>query len=246
MLHIDETKLKMLLLSKKNRIETPKYNGVGEIISSISIIITLCLSNYAQITIIKPLYFKIIAWLIAITILIYGIIALIKSLLNFYTIDNLYSEIADLDPDTEHPFDIVLIKNNQKSGKYLLFKSKRWSCWLFPNYHCSSNSFNQTEEIIYIKNCLKRDLNISENVNINYIGNDISNKYSVSDKINKKYNFHYFTIQFINFQFDTKHMFKFNGKRYCWMTLDKMYSSKNIVKKNKDVLDYVRQKCDIS
>lgn len=246
MLHIDEDKLKVLLLNKKNRIEIPKYSGIGEIISSISIIITLCLSDYSQISIIKPLYFKIIAWLIAVGILIYGTNMLRKSIFNFYSIDKLYSEIADLDSKAEHPFDIILIKNKQKSGEYLLFKSKRWNCWLFPNYHCSNKLFNKTEEIIYIKKCIKRDLNISKNVNINYIGNQISSKYSVFDKIYKKYNFHYFTIQYENFDFDRKRKFKFNGKNYCWKTLDKMYSSKNIVKKNKDVLDYVRRKCDIS
>lgn len=245
MLHIDEDKLKILLLNKKNRIEIPKYNGTSEIISGVSIIITLCLSDYSQITIIKPLYFGFFAWIIAIGILIYGIITLIKSILHFYSVNNLYSEIADLDQNTEHPFNIILIKNKQDPGKYLLFKSKRWNCWLFPNYHCSTILFNETEEIKYIKNCLKRDMNISNNANIKYIGNNISNKYSFSDKINKKYNFHYFIISNTSFQLNKKYMFKFNGKKYFWKTLDKMYSNKNIVKKNKDVLDYVRQKCEI-
>ncbi len=246
MLQIDEDKLKLLLLNKKNRIEIPKYNGISEIVSSVSIIITLCLSDYSQVSIIKPSYFKIVAWIVAIGILIYGAVTLIKSIRNFYSIDRLYGEIADLDPNAEHPFDIILIKNNPKLGQYLLFNSKRWNCWLFPNYHCSTKLFNQVEEMNYIKNCLKRDLDTPENINIKYIGNQISNKYSVADKINKKYNFHYFVVQNINLNFGKKCMFGFNGKRYCWMTLDKMYSNKNIVKKNEDVLDYIRKKCEIS
>ena len=246
MLHIDESKLKVLLLNRKNRIESPKYNGIGEVISSISIIITLCLSDFNQVSIVRPLYFKIGAWILAIGILIFGIFTLIKSIINFYPINNLYNEIIDLDSNIEHPFDIILIKNNQKSGKYLLFKSKRWNCWLFPNYHCSGSYFNQAEEILYIKKCLKRDLNISESIAIEYIGNEISNKCSVPNKIEKKYNFYFFIIANISLQFDKKHIFQFNGKKYCWKTLDKMYSSKNIVKKNKDVLDFVRKKCEIS
>lgn len=246
MLHIDEDKLKLLLLNKKTRIETPKYSGIGEIISGISIIITLCLSDYSQISIINPLYFKISAWLIAIGILIYGTIMLVKSILNFYSIDKLYSEIADLDPQIEKPFNILLIKSNIKSGKYLLFKNERWNCWFFPTYLCSNDLFSLVEEIPYIKNCLKRDLGLSQNLNIEYIGSHISNKYSFSDKKYKKYHFYYFIIEYINLNINKKYIFNLNGKKYCWKTLDKMYASKNFVKKNKDVLDYVRQKCDIS
>ena len=89
-------------------------------------------------------------------------------------------------------------------------------------------------------------MNISESIAIEYIGNEISNKCSVPNKIEKKYNFYFFIIANIILQFDKKHIFQFNGKKYCWKTLDKMYSSKNIVKKNKDVLDFVRKKCEIS
>ncbi len=246
MLNIDESKLEILLLNRKKRIENPKYNGIGEIVSSISIMITLCLSDYKQVSIMKPLHFKIGAWILACGILLFGIYTFVKSVVNFYSIDTLYKEITDLDPNIEHPFNIILIKNNEKSGKYLLFKSKRWSCWLFPNYHCLKN-FNQEEEIINIKKYLKRDLNISENVTVKYIGNEISSKFSVPDKIEKKYNFHYFVVTNINFlQFDKKRKFRFNGKKYCWKTLDKMYANKNMLKKNSDVLDYVRRKCEIN
>lgn len=246
MLHINENDLKILLLNRKNKIESPKYNGIGEIISSISIMITLCLADFSQISIINPLYFKLGAWILSLIILIFGVFQFIKSIFCIYSINNLYSEIADLDPNIEHPFNIILIKNNQNSGRYLLFKSKRWNCWLFPNYHCSTNCFNQAEEILYIKKCLNRDLNIPENITVKYIGNEIINKLSVPNNIKKKYNFHYFVITNLHLQFNTKKNFRFNGKQYCWKTLDKMYSNKNIVKKNKDVLDYVRKKCEIS
>ena len=59
MLNINTDELKLLLKDRKNKIERPKYNGMSEIISSISIIITLCLADFSQITLIKPLYFDI-------------------------------------------------------------------------------------------------------------------------------------------------------------------------------------------
>lgn len=246
MLNIDEDKLKLLLKDQKNKIERPKYNGLSDILSGFSIILTLCFADFSQVTIINPLYFQIGAWILAICILLFGICSFIGSIRNFYSVDSLYSEIADLDPNTEHPFNIVLIKSSPESGKYLLFKSTRWSCWLFPNYHCLASAFDIEAEKAHINKCLKRDLNASNNITITYLGNIISNKYSVGDKINKKYNFHFFEISTIEIQSAKKYSFRSNGKKYCWKTLDQMYSSKNIVKKNSDVLDYVRKNCDVN
>ena len=62
MLNIDENKLRLLLEQKRKMLEQKKYDGIGEIISSISLMITLVLSDFSQLTIIEPLYFKIIAW----------------------------------------------------------------------------------------------------------------------------------------------------------------------------------------
>ncbi len=246
MLNIDENQLKLLLERKRKLLERPKYSGLGEIISSISLVITLTISDFSHLTIIKPLYFKIIAWGISIAILVYGIYTFIKSITEIYSVDQLYSEIADIDPKIEHPFNIIVIRNNRESGKYLVFKSERWNCWLFPNYHCLNGVFSKTKELRYIQECMKRDLNMSEEINFKYIGNKISEKYSFGDKVRKKYNFHYFQSTDIASDFDNKRTFRCNGKKYCWKTLDQMYSDRNIIKKNKDVLDYVRRMCDIS
>lgn len=246
MLHIDEDKLRLFLADKKEKIERPKYSGIGEIISGISLAITLFLADFSLITFMNPLYFLIIVWLITIIICVYGVISLMKSISNVYTVENLFSEISELDPDMEHPFNIILIKNNRKKGKYLLFKSKRWKCWLFPNYRCMEGVFNQSIEEEYICNCLKRDMNILGDIDIEYLGNEKSYKFSVSDKVKKKYNFHYFMITNMNIQSNKKRAFRFNGKQYSWKTLDQMFANKNIVKKNQDVLDYVRKTCDLS
>lgn len=246
MLNTEKDKLKLLLEYRKKKLERPKYTGIGEIISGVSLAITLLLSDMSQITCINPLYFQIIVWAFTLGITIYGIYSLWDSIKNFYSVENLYSEIADLDPKIEHPFNIILIQNSNESGKYLLFKSRRWSCWLFPNYRCLKGTFIQSEEINHIKECLKRDLNTRGDIEIKYIGNEISHKFSFSDKIEKKYNFHYFQITKITLMNNKKRPFIYNGKRYSWKSLDQMYGSKNIVKKNKDVLDYVRNNCDMS
>lgn len=244
MFNIEEDQLKLLLEKKRKIIERKKYDGIGEIISAISLMITLVLSDFSHLEVIKPGYFKFGAWSIAWIILIYGTYEFIQSLKG-YSIEQLYCEIMDLDPKIEHPFDIIIIRNST-CGKYLVFKSKRWRCWLFPNYHCLEGVFGKAKEIKYIKKCLQRDLNISEDIECKYIGNKLSEKYSAADKVRKKYNFHYFEITNLTFENDKKGRFRSNGKKYCWKTLDQMYANKNIVKKNKDVLDYVRRMCDLS
>lgn len=246
MLNIDNDKLKLLLKDRRKKLEKPKYSGIGEFISGISLAITLLLSDMSQIDYINPLYFQIVVWAITLGITMYGIYSLWDSIKNFYSVENLYSEIADLDPNIEHPFNIVLLKNSNEDGKYLLFKSRRWSCWLFPNYRCLEGEFNPLKEKEYIKECLKRDLDINGDMGLRYIGNKISPKFSFSDKIEKKYNFHYFQVEKITMMNNKKHSFQYNGKRYSWKSLHQMYGSKNIVKKNQDVLDYVRSHCDMS
>lgn len=246
MLNIDEKQLKLLLEKKKKILERPRYSGIGEIISSVSLMITLFLSDFNNITIVKPLYFKIVAWGISIVIFIYGLWEFIKSITGAYSLDQLYSEIADIDPKVEHAFNIVVIRNKNRNGKYLVFKSKRWKCWLFPNYKCLDGVFDPANELTNIKKKIEWDLNIVGKVKYKYLGNEVTEKYSVSDRVIKKYNFHFFQAIDVKIENDKKLNFKCNGKKYRWMTLDQMYSSKNIVKKNKDVLDYIRNKCDIS
>ena len=245
MLNIDEKELELLLEKRKKKIERPRYDGLGEVISSVSLIVTLVLSDFSHLTFIKPVYFKIIVWGISIAVLVRGIYAFIKSITDVYSIGQLYSEISDIDPRVEHPFDIIVIKNEVESGKYLVFKSKGWNCWLFPNYHCLTGDFSKTKELKQIKERVRKDLGISAEINFKYIGNEISRKYSFRDKVNKKYNFHYFQAVDAAIDFKGKRTFRCNGKKYCWKTLDQMYASRNIVRKNRDVLDYVRRMCDI-
>ena len=246
MLNIDEQQLKLLLEKKRKILGRPKYGGIGEIISGISLIITLLLSNFSHLAIIDPLYFKIIVWGISIAVLVYGIYAFVKSIIEAYSVEQLYSEISDIDPSMEHPFNIVVIRDTCETGKYLVFWSKRWKCWLFPNYHCLKEKFSKAKEETYVRECLERDLGAPEDINFRYMGNKLSTKFSVSDKVQKKYNFHYFLAIGNDFHFSKKRTFKYKGKKYCWKTLDEMYADKKIVKNNIDVLDYVRHACDIS
>lgn len=105
-------------------------------------------------------------------------------------------------------------------------------------------NINKEKESITIR--LQRDLDISRNVNLKYIDSERSNKYSYGDAINNNYRFYYFEVIDTKLECMKKNTFKCNGKKYSWKTLDQMYSDKNIVKKNKDVLDFLRRNFDIN
>ena len=57
MLNIDENQLKLLLEKKRKMLEQKKYDGIGESISSISLMITLVLSDFSSINNYKAVIF---------------------------------------------------------------------------------------------------------------------------------------------------------------------------------------------
>lgn len=192
MLEIDETELKLLLEKRKKFINGSNFAEFGEIISGISLAITLLVTDCSKITFMPSLYFELIVWAITASILGHGIYRLIVSKKHSYSIKNLYDEVVDLDPKTEHSFNIVVFRNIHEKGKYLLFYSKRWQCWLFPNYRCQDGKFDENAEIKQIKANIKRDLKITDRMNVKYIGEKESRKFSYSDKVTKKFQFHFF------------------------------------------------------
>lgn len=58
LLHIEESALELLLERKKDKIEKSKYDGIGEIVSGISLIFTLYLVDFSNISFVKPIYFR--------------------------------------------------------------------------------------------------------------------------------------------------------------------------------------------
>lgn len=246
MLNIEEKKMELLLEERKNDIEIHKFYGISDIFAAISLGCSLIFADASSIKVIPSKYFFTIMWLITFSFLIYGIVLLIKSSFGRYTVDALYSEIKDLDPRFEHGFNIVVIKNMIENGKYLLFKSQSWNCWLFPNYRCKSVCFNVEDEMEEIENRIKKDLKVSNKMQITYLGNEISRKYSYNDRVVKRYNFHYFLFEGINIEVTNKSKFEINGREYCWKTINQMQRNFMIMKKNKDVVDFVRKNCDLN
>lgn len=247
MIKIEKKDLKLFLEERRKKLEIKRFSGIGEIVSGVSLIITLLCSDFNNALGMSAIYFEFSAWLITFVVLFVGVYSLIKGMMNPYTINKLYDEIIELDTENKHIFNIIVLKNSNKEGRYLLFKSKRWGCKLFPNYKALGENYDKTKEQNNICKMLSDDIGVcKESLNIQYRGYMDSEKYSFGDKVNKKYVFHFYFVELNGYEKLKNRSFKYNGKKFYWMTIDKMLNNKNIKKKNKDVIDYVRGKVSVS
>lgn len=248
MIHIDENQLNIFLKERKKLLEIKKLNGLGEIVSGFSLAVTLLCSDFkATNSITSSPHFEFGVWLLTFIIFGVGVFQLIKSICKNYTVEKLYNELIELDKNKEHVFNIVLLKNNENQGKFLVFKSKRWRCKLFPNYHALTGKYDKEKELNNIRSLFSNDIGIDEdNLTFDYLEILKNRKYSVGDKVTKQYIFHFFLAKIKHNEILQNKSFKHNGKSFYWMTLDQMYANKNISRKNKAVLDYVRNKLSIS
>lgn len=248
MLQIKEENLEKFLEKEKGHLFFDIIiKGGGNLLAGISIIIGIIFMNYKELALYQKIFY-LFSLFIAIIVSFTGIIQIIRSIKNKMTPERLFQEIKELDENTFHNFNIILIKNGEKKGQYLLFKSNRWSCKLFPNYRCLKNEdIDLQKEIPNIKRLLKLDFGKNFNFIIKYFGKIQSTKYSVGDRVNKKYNFFFYEVTSSKFikEFGSKN-FTSNGKKFYWMTLDKIQNDKNIIKKNSDVLDFIRNNFTVS
>ena len=244
MLHIDEKDLELYLEKNKKVIESGKIIGIVDAFSGFSLMVTLLSGDFSGITIFPHIYFEIFAWAFAIVFIVYGIAKFILSQKNGITIEQIFESIVELDVKKHHEFVIILIKNSSARGEYLLSFSPRWKCKLFPDYKI--NGVFDSDDTEKVSSFIKEFVNLDLNPNlIKYLGYLDSVKYSVGDKKMKNYGFHFFMATLVTSKTKFK-SFKYNGKKFYWLTLDKMYRNKNIVKKNVDVLDFIRTHKNIS
>lgn len=247
MLKIDEKDLETLLEKRKNQIGSNQLYGIPDLFAAAVFAFTLIFTDTSSMDMVPYSYFKYVMIGLTAAYGLYGMWQLVSSLLYRYTYESLLVEIKDLDPEIEHAFNIIVVKNLIENGKYLLFKSRPWRCFLFPNYRCETAPFDEATEMERMKKIIREDFNIvGDNWTIRYIGNMIDNKYSYNDRAQKKYNFHFFQIEGANVGATNEKKFRINGRQYCWRTVSQMLNDRAIVKKNKKVVDYVRGHCDLS
>lgn len=122
--------------------------------------------------------------------------------------------------------------------KYLVYYDERWDCKLFLNY----KTVDRADEESMI-NKVSADLNVDKSqINCRYISSKVQEKYSESHQENRIYNHRLYEIKIQVFPEDEqKENFVVNGRHYYWMSISDMERDPNIVKKNLDVIDFVKE-----
>ena len=143
----------------------------------------------------------------------------------------------------QHNHSLVAIKNtfDSTSNKFLVYYDERWDCKLFPNYKTvdSDNESALIENIAADLSCDKRKINCK------YITSRIQQKYSYSHNENRIYYHRLYEISISHFPERTKRNdFIINGRHYYWMSISDMENDVNIMKKNKEVVDFIKENLD--
>ena len=158
---------------------------------------------------------------------------------NKYEHNILLNDIQKLDK-IQHKHSLVAIQFPDTSAekKYLVYYDERWDCKLFLNYKTVDRA--DEESVI---NKVSADLNVDKSqINCRYISSKVQEKYSESHQENRIYNHRLYEIKIQVFPEDEqKENFVVNGRHYYWMSISEMERDPNIVKKNLDVIDFVKE-----
>lgn len=130
---------------------------------------------------------------------------------------------------------IIIIKNDK--NEYLQYYDNNWDSYLFLN--CKLLESFDKEDVLKDVIC---KLNLSNNLNCEYLGDKIHSKYSESAKKEKEYH-HYFYIVDIKdmpISMNDKN-FEINNVKYSWYSLMELESDQRIQKVNSDIVEFVKE-----
>lgn len=142
--------------------------------------------------------------------------------------------VAELISQKFHEFSLIAVKNGD--GEYLQIYDDRWKCWLFP--YVRSTNENKANVDSYISELL------GKSIVTKYITNAKHCKYSESDKVYKIYNHKLYEVLLDSLP---KHMskkeFNVDGINYKWISIAELEQDENVMKKNDDIIAFVKTKC---
>lgn len=159
---------------------------------------------------------------------------------NEYSVDKLYSEISNLNR-VEHPFSIIGIRDtyNEYANRYLLYYDNRWKSFLFPNGRTAEDiEKNESQMLEMISNTLKIP---AESLIIEKAGEQIHQKYSVSDEEMKWYHHTFYRMKVLNFPKNLREKeFVIDGTVFRWMSISEMEADTRIQEVNSDIVTMVK------
>ncbi|MDO4647761.1 MAG: hypothetical protein Q4B26_03850 [Eubacteriales bacterium] len=138
-----------------------------------------------------------------------------------------------------HAFSIIAIGEDTNRNRFLLYFDTAWDCWFFPNFKTIEHE-NERNIMRKLSELLKMSY---ENIHLHFVANRIHEKYSERDHIDKLYRHSLYScrIKLIPTVMQ-EHEFIIENQRYRWMTIADMERDETIMAKNKDVVEFVKEK----
>lgn len=132
-----------------------------------------------------------------------------------------------------HEFSLVAVKN--PTGKYLQKYDSRWNCWLFPYIKTTENNKENVDK--YIRGLLQLPIDTC------YIAQTRHCKYSESDNVYKIYNHKLYGVLLKRIpEMMLQDEFYMEDVKYRWMSITELEQDENVMKKNEDVIAFVKSK----
>lgn len=241
---ISSSKLELMLTEYQEKFAV-KNNWNVPLGVFITLVVCLMVSDFKD-----KFGFKAMQWETTIFIAaILSVIWLVKELItirNNKPLEELLTEIQENIKNIPEYTAVCFIKSNQENSPVVLVEDNlTWGCFFLPHVHYSP--YEEIEEQkVKIKKAISGFLGIvNDNITIEHLKEHSlsSEKYSESEKINKQYNFEFFSF-YISSPEDLKisdQKFDVRGKKFVWMSLDELESDKKTQQKNLDVIGHLRK-----
>lgn len=233
-MYIDDNELKKLLTLHSQSIGHSKRDAIFTVASSIgfgySVITGSSLGN--------PVFQKIME-IASLLLFVYSLCILYKAFFKNYTDKDLFMEIKSMDK-IHHRHSLIAIQDTFRKypARFLVYWDKRWQCELLPN--CLTPD---ADVLNNIKNDISSKLKIPvQDINLYEVVKTVNSKLSYSDNITKWYEHTLFNAVINNIPDNHRNpTFEIDGITYRWMTIHEMKENKNIMLKNRDVVELLEK-----
>ena len=227
-----------LLLEKKKKFIGNKVT-VDTMIAGISFLLSVFTATYSDWFGIPGIVFKTVFCFIGILYCAKIVKDIVEMYRDKYNHEMLMNDIRELNL-IQHNHSLIAIRDTfEKENRFLVYYDERWDCKLFLNY----KTVDQNNEDVIIDR-ISADLDVDKRkVSCNYVTSRVQEKYSVSHQENRIYNHRLYDVTLSKYSEKMKKdSFVVNGKRYYWMSVTEMEKDENIMEKNREVVDFVKEK----
>ena len=234
---INKKDLALLLEQKRDYIGNRV--AVDTVIAGISFLLSAFTASYNDIFFASSITLKYLFCFISVLYMLKIARDLIEMHSDSYNHTKLMKDIEDLDM-IQHKHSLIVIKRNenQKASKFLLYYDEKWDCKLFLN--CKTADRNNEQNII---SRIAEDFNIdARTINCHYVVSRVQEKYSVSHNEDRVYQHRLYEVSFEKMpELVLKEDFVLNNRHYYWMSIEDMEKDENIIQKNLEVVDFVKE-----